>query len=276
MGELIEQLIDHSKFDYDVQFTEAKGHASVIAKTAISEGYERVIACGGDGTVNEVAKSLAHTQIPLGIIPAGSGNGFAMFIGMGRNIKRAIEKLNTASAKCIDSCEVNNQFFLNLAGVGFDALIAYKVDSGQKRGFQMYLKKVSQEMLKFKAQKFHVEMDDKNVDGNFTTIAIANAAMYGYNFTIAPTADLTDGLMDIVFIHEAPLIKTISASWRMLNKSLEKSSLVSIKRCKEVIISTDNPYYFHLDGESFSFEEKLHFKINPASINILFPKNGHL
>ncbi len=268
---LIKNNLDHDKFIYDYEETQSKGHAIRLASEAVEQGYDSVIACGGDGTVNEVAQSLVHTNVNLGIIPAGSGNGFAMYIGLGRNYKKAIPLLNNSQARRIDSCEVNDQFFINLAGVGFDALIAYKADTGTKRGFQMYFGMITKEMMSFKAEHFKVKIDNEYIEGPFTTIVVANAAMYGYNFSVAPAADLTDGLLDIVFIHEAPLLRTLAASWRMLNNTLEKSSLVSMKRSKEVELVVDKPYFFHIDGESFEFEDKLHFKINPLSINVLFP-----
>ena len=270
----IKRELDHDQFEYAYTETQSKGHAVELAREAVEQKMDIVVACGGDGTVNEVAQSLVGSSTALGILPGGSGNGFAMYIGWGRNIKKAIKKLGSAEPKIIDSCSVNDKFFLNLAGVGFDALIAYKADSGTKRGLQMYLGMISKEMLKFKAEKFHVVTDNEVIEGNFTTIAVANAPMYGYNFSIAPSADLTDGYLDVVLVHEAPLLRTLGASWRMLNNSLDKSSLVSIKRSKEVLIRVDNPYYFHLDGESFTFEKDLHFKINPKSIKVLFPQTN--
>ena len=267
----IEDILDHDLYDYEYQETEHRGHAIEISASAVKEGFDIIAACGGDGTVNEVAQSLVGTDRSLGIIPAGSGNGFAMYIGLGRNSKKAIQYINKAEIKRIDSCKVNEKFFINLAGVGFDALIAYKADSGKKRGLQMYLGMISKEMIKFKAERFKVQIDDGIIEGEFTTVAVANAAMYGYNFTVAPSADLSDGLMDVVFIHNAPLLRTLSTSWRMLNKSLDKSKLVSVKRSQKVVITTENPYFYHIDGESYSFEEPLHFEMNPSSINVLFP-----
>lgn len=269
---LLDKYLDHNKYEYSLVFTEYKGHAVELSAAAVKDGCDSVIACGGDGTVNEVAQALVHSNVSLGIIPNGSGNGFAMYIGMGRNTKRAILKLNNSQPRCIDSCLVNGRFFINLAGIGFDALIAYKAESGKKRGLQMYLTMVTQEMLRFKAENFRIKLDDEIVEGPFTTIAVANAPMYGYNFTIAPLADLSDGLLDTVFIKKASLARTIGASWRMLNRSLDKSPLVSIHKSKEVVISTDRPYYYHLDGESFIFDNELKFKINPRSINVLFPE----
>lgn len=271
---LLQKHLDKQKFDYDYVETRYKGHATELSTQAVAEGYDIVIACGGDGTVNEVAKPLVHTDVNFGIIPNGSGNGFAMHIGMGRNTQKAILKLNKATPIKIDTCTVNDEFFLNLAGIGFDALIAYKVENGKKRGLQMYVNTISKEMLKFKAENFVVKTDSGTIEGAFTVVAIANSAMYGYNFTIAPQAKLTDGLLDVVFIKDASLARTFLNSWRMLNSSLEKSKLVNIIRSKEVVVSLEKPYYYHVDGESNQFESDLHFKVVPLSLNMLFPQES--
>ncbi|NNE14779.1 MAG: diacylglycerol kinase family lipid kinase [Saprospiraceae bacterium] len=268
---LIDQYLDKSKFDYELQFTESAGHASVLAQQAVESHTDIVVACGGDGTVNEVAKSIVNQKTALGIIPYGSGNGFAMHIGLGRNIKKAIKILNTAESKCIDSCTVNDRFFLNLAGVGFDALIAFKAHEGEKRGFKMYFNLVRKEIFNFKAPEFTVKLNNKSIEGPFTTIAVANAAMYGYNFTVAPLAEMTDGLLDVVFIKKASIFRILLSTWRMLNNSLHKSRLVSIEKCKTVTIESKYPYYFHIDGESFEFSKPLNFELLPKSINVLFP-----
>jgi len=271
---LVKDNLDHDAFSYDYTLTERKGHATELAKAAVSKKVDIVVACGGDGTVNEVAAPLVHTDTRLAILPNGSGNGFAMHIGMGRNSKRAIHRINEAVEMTIDSCTVNDEFFLNLAGIGFDALIAYKTEHGDsKRGLQMYVSTISKEMMKFKAEHFDVKMDGESVKGHFTVVAVANAAMYGYNFNIAPFAKLRDGLLDIVFIKEAPLLRTIGASWRLLNKSIYKSPLVEVKKSKEVRLRLDKPYYYHVDGESKRFEDELHFKVIPKSLKILLPKD---
>lgn len=269
--QLIKDHLDHDLFDYSIEETQHKEHAIELASKGVVSGYDRIIACGGDGTVNEVGKALVGTEVALGIIPGGSGNGFAMHIGMGRNTIKAIKILNKAVPKRIDSCFVNGDFFLNLAGIGFDAVIAYKAENGEKRGLQMYAKLVSQEIWNFKPEQFKVSFNNEVIEGPFTSIAIANASMYGYNFRVAPQADLMDGMLDVVFIKKASLIRTLSSSWRMLNKSIDKSKLVSVARAKEVKIETLKPYYYHVDGEPYSFDSQLVFKINPLSIKVLFP-----
>lgn len=270
---LVKSNLDHSKFDYEFTLTKARGHATEIATQAVKDNVDIVVACGGDGTVNEVSAPLVHSKSTLAIIPNGSGNGFAMHIGMGRNCKKAIRLINNSVQLCIDTCTVNDSYFLNLAGIGFDALIAYKAEHGNtKRGFQMYASMVTKELFKFKAMDYTLALDKEKINGAFTVVAIANAAMYGYNFNIAPHAKLTDGLLDVVLIKDAPLLRSICSSWRLLNKSIEKSSLVEVKRSKEIRLSLKEPYYYHVDGESRTFDKDLHFKVVPKSLNILLPK----
>ena len=271
---LLDMYLDHSLFDFKYIETRYKGHASELSSQAIADNIDIVVACGGDGTVNEVAKPLVHSNVTLGIIPNGSGNGFAMHIGMGRNIKKAILKLNESVSATIDTCTVNGEFFLNLAGVGFDALVAYKVDNGKKRGLQMYASTVTKEVLRFEAEEYTVTTDNSTRTGKYTVVAVANSAMYGYNFSVAPMARLADGLLDIVFIKDASLARTFLSFWRMLNNSIEKSKLVEVVRSKEVRISLNRPYYYHIDGESFEFDTELHFKIVPLSLKVLLPSDS--
>jgi len=271
--QLVEDYLDHDKFSFECVMTQHKNHATELSEAAVKKGYEIIVACGGDGTVNEVAKALVNSNSTLGIIPKGSGNGFAMHIGMGRNSKKAIQKINTGITKTIDTCEVNNEFFLNIAGIGFDAVIAHRAENSKKRGFQMYFGMISKELMKFKPKQYSVTIGDKDYSGIYNTIAVANAAMYGYNFTIAPLAELTDGLLDVVFIKEASMLKTLGTTWRMLNKSIDKSPLVRVIKTEEVVISLEEPYYYHLDGESFEFNQELHFKVIPLSLKVLFPED---
>ena len=274
---VIKKNLDHTKFDYNYTLTKARGHAIELATQAVKEKIDIVVACGGDGTVNEVSSALVHSSTALGIIPNGSGNGFAMHIGMGRDTTKAIKLINESVQLKVDTCTVNNLYFLNLAGIGFDALIAYKAEHGNtKRGFQMYASMVWNEVFKFKAKEYTLLLDDEEITGAYTVVAVANAAMYGYNFNIAPKAKLTDGLFDIILIKDAPLLRSLCSSWRLLNKSIEKSALVDVKKSKEVRLSLNEPYYYHIDGESHTFDEELHFKVIPKSLNILLPKEKSL
>ena len=132
---IIHKNIDTKKHEYSIRFTEREGHAKELCKQAITDGYEAVIAVGGDGTVNEISSECIGENTVLGIIPAGSGNGFAYHLGMKKNIKESILQLNNATIKTVDSCTANSMPFVNVSGIGFDAHIANLFQNLEKRGF---------------------------------------------------------------------------------------------------------------------------------------------
>lgn len=274
--ELIYKHLDHAQFSYDYILTEGPGHATELGKIAVDQGYHMVVAVGGDGTINEVAAALKGSSTILGVIPGGSGNGFAMYIGIGRNLETAIKILNKGEVKAIDSCDVNGRFFLNLAGIGFDANIAYKIKQSSDRGFRLYLKTVLKEALFFKAKRFTIKMDDRTINDDYGVVVVANAAMYGYNFIIAPEAELTDGLFDLVLIKKASLFRYILSSWRFLNNSISKSKLVEIIKTKNLNIQCGEGNFYHLDGEGYKSPTDLQFNLHPKSIKVMFPVGSEI
>ena len=137
----LDQHLDHRKFEYGVWMTKKEGHAAELSTKALEEGYEIVVAVGGDGSINEVASALVDTKGVLGIIPAGSGNGLAMHLGYGRDIEEAIKKLNHTEVRTIDCGLMNGRLFINIAGVGFDGLVSNRMKGSPWRGFLPYFLK---------------------------------------------------------------------------------------------------------------------------------------
>jgi len=267
--------LDHNQFDYEIQFTQAPKHAFTLAKEAKEKGIEIVAVVGGDGTVNEVASALLHSNVQLGILPGGSGNGFAMHLGMGRNIPKAIALLNNSKPLLIDTCELNGRPYFNVAGTGFDSLVAHRLENQKLRGFLGYFKASVSEGWKYKNKVYQVCIDDKTcTEAKFFSINVANASMFGYNFKIAPKAKLQDGLLDLVMIKDASKIRYIINLYRFITGSLGDSPFVEIINCKSVKISVEKPAYIHLDGEGERTEkEELHFKLIPSSLEVLVPNH---
>ncbi len=271
--DLIKNLLDHSKFEYEVVFTQHAGHAIELAKEGVDLNFDYVAAVGGDGSVNEVAQSLLHSNTALIVLPGGSGNGFAMHLGLGRNIQKAIQIINTGKTIEVDTCSVNNRFFINVSGLGFDARIAYKTKENSKRGFIPYLLTSIREALKFKPQKLDIIIDGKKVSGEYAAAVIANASMYGYHFTIAPTASMQDGIMDIMLIKKAPLYRYFLMVFRFLNRSLHKSGITETFQGKSIAVTMQEESYLHVDGEGYKTEKELAYKISPKSLKVLAPIN---
>lgn len=268
---LIQNHLDHSKYEAEIIFTKFPGHGKELASKKIQEGYTIIVAVGGDGTVNEIGSAVKGTSAVLGIIPGGSGNGFCMHLGIGRNPRLAIETLNTGKIITVDTCMLNDHFYLNVAGLGFDAQIAFLTKQNKKRGFLHYFLTSLKESKGFKAKTVTLYLDEKEITGRYVAVVAANASMYGYNFTIAPSAALDDGLLDIMLIKEAPLYRYFISAYRFLNRSLHKSSLTETYRATSIRMECEEPIYYHVDGEGFAAHHSFEAKIIPNSLKVIAP-----
>ncbi|MCK6649852.1 MAG: YegS/Rv2252/BmrU family lipid kinase, partial [Bacteroidia bacterium] len=194
---LIDQLLDRTLFEYEIQYTKAAKHATELAKDAALRNFDIVVAVGGDGSVNETAKGLIGTKTAMAIIPAGSGNGLARHLKIPIDIKKAMEVINMGVISTVDSIRFNDETFVNVAGIGFDAHIGWEFAKFGKRGFSSYLKVIMREFPKYKARKYELEIDGKTIYPEAFLISFANGSQWGNNAYIAPTADISDGIMDI-------------------------------------------------------------------------------
>ena len=157
--EQIAEVMDEEHFDSEVRFTEYRGHAAELAREAAKEGVDVVVAVGGDGTVNEVARSLVHTDTALGIIPCGSGNGLARHLCIPLNVTKALELINTCQIEAFDYGVINGLPFFCTCGMGFDAFISLKFAEAGKRGPITYVENVLKEGLKYKPETYEI-VDD--------------------------------------------------------------------------------------------------------------------
>jgi len=272
--ESVDKYLDHKKFEYGICRTEQEGHAEALAKNALSEGYEILVAVGGDGSINEVASALIGTDAVLGIIPAGSGNGLAMHLGYGRNIDEAIKRLNTAEVRTIDCGTMNGRPFINIAGVGFDGFVSNRMKGSMKRGFFPYFFKSLEAGLSYTPRECRIELDGKSISRKCFAISIANGPMYGYNFQIAPDARIDDGLFEVVILNDAPRWQYFAAAPLMLNSKIYEADFVEHFTARTVKISATGDNHVHLDGEGLVVTGDLLFEIKPSALSILVPKNG--
>ena len=269
----IEKYLDQNLYEWELVFTAYAGHATELAKEAVDQKYFMVVAVGGDGSINEVGQALIHSETILGILPAGSGNGFAMHLGIGRNIKKAFQYLNEGKVLRIDTCLMNNRPYVNLAGMGFDAEVSARIKGSKLRGFLGYLTYSIQEAFAYKMQEFDLEIDGTKIQRSCFTLAIANAPMYGYGFVVAPKAVLNDGKLEVMIIKKAPKWRIILEGWRYLTNSLHKSPLAEKYEAKEVIVKTNvSPWAAHVDGESLKVNSPVQFRIVENSLKVMCPK----
>ncbi len=266
----IEKVLDHNLFDYLVKYTEAPHHATELTINAIENKFEIVVAVGGDGTVNEVAQAIVNTNVILGIVPSGSGNGLARHLNISVFPEKAIQIINKLNVKKIDTALANEQFFVNLAGVGFDALVAKKFAGQQRRGFFKYFKIAVQEYLRYEPTKFTMIVDGQKIKRKALFISFANSDQFGYNTSIAPQAKIDDGFIDISIVKKIPLWKTLFTATLLYSKQINRSKYIEVLRAKEVEIIRKKKT-IHLDGEPIKLSKNLVVKVNPSSLSVLVP-----
>lgn len=263
---LIEENFKESS-NYDVAYSEYKGHATEIARDAVQDGAKAVIAIGGDGSINEIGKALVNKQTPLGIIPAGSGNGFARHLQIPLNPQLAIQRIKQFNPIEIDSASVNGDPYFATLGIGFDAYISYKFDEAEKRGFKTYAMASLQGFMKYQYKSYQIEIDGKKLNPEAFIINIANVGQYGNNAWIAPTASVEDGLLNIGIIRPFPKRKVFDVVKRLFNKSLEQSPYYEKYLGREILIQ--QPTFYHLDGEPKKASSDLRISVQPKSLHLL-------
>ena len=267
---LIDQHLNRVLFDYEIAYTKASKHATELSKKAVTEHFDIVVAVGGDGSVNETAKGLIGSNTAMALIPAGSGNGLARHLNIPLNFKKAMNVINNANEKYIDTIQLNEEIFVNVAGVGFDAHIGWEFAKFGKRGFSSYLKVIMREFSNYKAQDFELTINGKSSTQNAYLISFANGSQWGNNTYIAPTADISDGLVDIAILKDFKLFNALSIGYKLFRKTLDSSAFLEIIKVKEVIIKQLGTIA-HIDGEPIESGNTLKIKVNPLSLKVIVP-----
>ena len=266
---IVEQIKQHisPKIDYQIAYTEAAGHATELTQKAIQQQADAVIAVGGDGSVNEVGKALINSNIALGIIPSGSGNGFARHLKIPMTIKASIDTINAFNIRQIDTASVNGRPFLATTGTGFDSHVAHKFADFGKRGFLSYMQISTNEFINYQPTDYQLIIDGQEINTKAFLVVIANAGQYGNNVWISPSASVSDGLLNIGILEKFPATVVPDIILRLFNKTIEKSKFYQTFQAQEVLIKQVENY--HIDGEPIGKSGEMHIKINPSSLNVI-------
>jgi len=269
LREKIEQYIDKEYFDYDFFYTEYPLHAREICENAVRNKVDIVVAVGGDGTINEVVNGIHGSEILLGILPFGSGNGLARHLKIPFNLRDAIELINKGHFQKIDTISVNDRIFVNVAGIGFDAMVAKKFSKSSKRGFLSYFKIVSKEYNYYRPKKYLLIIDGQQIVTKALMIVFANSDQFGYNTSIAPDAKIDDGLMDICIVKKVPALQVPFLLQLVFLKQFDKTKYIDIIRTNEVIVKRKRNKVVNIDGEPVKLEKELKLKVNNKSLNVI-------
>lgn len=269
---IIKKKFSQYAINTDIVYTTGPGNAAEMARKAVSEKHDVVIAAGGDGTINEVAGALVKTKTPLGILPLGSGNGLARSLKIPVKIEQALDILCHPHILMMDVGQVNDRFFFGVCGVGFDAVIGYKFQQFGTRGPIPYFIIGFREYVKFRDKEYILNSDTKQTTVSPLFITVANTSQYGAGAVIAPSADFKDGLLNICIMERVSFLKALLILPLLFNGKIEKSKYYSQFLCRSLeITSAADQDYVHTDGEPWTFSKKLTIEIKPAALHVCAP-----
>lgn len=274
----IANIYNDSNEDVYITYTKRAGHAYELALEAVNDGITKIVAVGGDGTINEVAKALTNTDASLGIIPLGSGNGLARSLGIPMETTKAIQNLIDGEIVRIDTCNINSTPFFCTTGFGFDAEVSNRFAEATTRGPLTYGISMIREYLSYVPQKCKITIDDKETfEIEAFVVAIANASQYGNDAYIAPKAKLTDGLMDLVILKPFSSFDMPKVVIQLFNKKIDKNIHQYSTTARKIFIERENPGFIHVDGEPMTINDKsLSISIIPNSLNVIVPKHSDI
>lgn len=267
--DLIKQSFDDDTFDVKIIFTQFAGEATQLVKKNIAKGYNKIVAVGGDGTVNEVASGIVETDAVLGIIPLGSGNGLARHLNIPMKIKKALSLIKNAHPIKIDYGKINDRKFFCTTGVGFDAHIGNVFSKLEGRGFANYIKATFSEFRKYQPKRYEILMNGTTIMRDAFLITFANASQYGNNAHIAPKADIQDGKLEVAILRQFPLITAPGIGARLFLKNIDKSVYLETFKCSSIILKRKDADVVHFDGEPEEMGNVLNINIVPQGLNVL-------
>jgi YegS/Rv2252/BmrU family lipid kinase len=246
--------------------TTIENTASKLALKAIEKNATRIIAVGGDGTINEVGSVLIGTSIEMGIIPLGSGNGLARHLQLPLKINEAYERALQGEVIRIDAGLINDQYFFCTAGLGFDALVANRFANRKRRGLYNYIIATIGSLFGYQP----IQLKLNGIQKTLFSLSIANANQFGNNAFISPYSNIQDGTLEIVAISKLNLWEAAMISIRLFTKTIGKSSKVDIQSFQEMKIECPNATYLHMDGEALTASSStLVVKIVPNCLKVI-------
>jgi diacylglycerol kinase (ATP) len=261
-------IVDAHGDPAEVFVTEGVGHARALAKAAVKRGARLVLAWGGDGTINEVASALIFDEVPLGIVPAGSGNGLARELGVHPRPERAIADALAARPRPMDAGEIDGRFFVNIAGIGVDAHVASKFSLARRRGFLGYAGITARALATYVPMQYGITSGGTRVDVRAILVTIANSAQFGNGARIAPGARVDDGLLDLVVLEERSRAATICQLPRLFNGTVAKIRGCTIRQIRDVTIEAEQPMTYHVDGEPVTGGTRLTARVHPGALRV--------
>jgi YegS/Rv2252/BmrU family lipid kinase len=264
---LAQRLVLDAGLVADVVATTAAGHGRELAASFAAREYDRVVAWGGDGTVNEVAGPLISTRTTLGVVSAGSGNGFAHSVGLPRTPSAALKIALTAPATAVDIGMMGHRHFLNVAGVGFDATVSNRYEKRPSRGTATYAVESLTGVWSYRCESYAVRAGDRLFEGPLFLVAFANGREYGSGLVVAPDASVTDGHLDMVVVSGGGPLRQFWRARRLVMWKMKPAQGLWRGRVTNASIRGDR-LICHVDGETFEASGDLNVVIVPGALMV--------
>lgn len=270
-GEEAAAVLGGGDIQYEIVFTERAGHATELATAAVGN-YDIVAAAGGDGTLNEVARGLLHSDTAMAVIPCGSGNGLARCLHLPMKTSEAIRLLRQGKIERIDTATVNGELFLSVAGIGLDAQTADDFARDPRRGFIPYAHYATNNYFHLKPETVHITFDgNKTLTYSPMLVTFANSNQYGYNAVIAPHASLQDGLLDTCILSRPPLPVIPAFVGMLMHGHLDRSRYLTEIQSAHITVERPSAGVVNIDGEPVMMEAALHVQVLPQSLRVVVP-----
>lgn len=253
-------------------YTQGPGDATRIAREAAERGDYAVLACGGDGTVNEVAAGIVGTTTALGILPAGSGNGLARHMGIPIDIEKALNVVMDNNIEACDYGTVNGRPFFCTFGMGFDAAVSKRFAAKSRRGIQSYLDSTIEEFKKYQPDCYEIVFDNQSIVEKALTVTVCNASQYGNNAFIAPAASIQDGLLDVTVISDGLPIENAWSGVAIMAGTIGNHGKFKTFRTNEVRIRRFREGTAHVDGEPTEFGTELNIRCHAGELRAFIPR----
>ena len=267
---------ERAGLDFVIADTQYPGHATQLAARASEEGFDLVVAIGGDGTINEVGRALVHTEMPLGIVPAGSGNAFARELKLSLNPTEACEAFVRPRIRQIDAGRAGDALFFATAGIGLDAEVARRyAHRAGRRGFLPYVLLTARVLPWFQPEGLRLKLNgDPEIERRPLFVAIANMSQFGGGATIAPRAAPDDGELDVCVFTHPGWIRMALNTHRLFNNTFDHMPGVEMFRAKKIRIAREKCDWFQFDGEVAKGPRELAFEILPKALKVVVPETG--
>ncbi|WKZ33495.1 MAG: diacylglycerol kinase family lipid kinase [Thermodesulfobacteriota bacterium] len=271
----VKKVLDADEGIFEIRSAADRSGMRDLAADAAAKGYEVVFACGGDGTINDIASELVGKDTALGILPTGSGNALARALRIPEDVEEAVRLLKTGRVNKMDVGVACGRYFFSTAGFAFEARLSRRYNEGRLsrrlRGLSPYFVLALFEFLRFRPGPVRLSIDGKDIDGRPLLLTAANTSHLGGGAVIAPGAENDDGLLDFCFVHRTGIFSALGLARRLLNGSIEKHGRYETARGRKAVVMGRDIKDAHVDGEPFQWKGEVEISVLYRKLNVLVP-----